>query len=694
MGLIMRKENLAACIITLFLCMLFSGSALAVTNIDSTFGEDGVSLLDSGFGDDKARDIAVQSDGKIIVVGYVDNGAVKNLAVSRFLEDGEIDTSFSTAGTLTLSLGTGDTSAHSVVIQDDDKIVISGTTYDDDKNQFVVTRLKKGGFLDTSFNTVGYKLYATGDDEVTTSDVILITDDVTTDDDIIASATVSPNSEDSYGFVVKLDTDGYADSTFDTDGEASITFDSTAVVINAIRLQDDGKILAGGSTTSDGSDQASLLRINADGSIDTDYGSEGRSVLSTGGTESVIYDLAIDDDSNVIAVGSINNGDYNEAFIAKLDETGDPVTDFGTSGYYTTNYALENIAYAVTLQDDDTITATGFVTSSTSKDIFVLNLTENSSSQIPTITSIATDIVAEDDVAYGVASLDDGNILVAGASSNGDDLDFAVLRFTDDPTLASSSSSDSNSTGVTTSGFKITTTSVTGVTRVSATSGGKITQVQTGDDDLTVTQRGVVYGTSPNPEYDTDDSDDSDDSDATEATDSIFPDSIGNYIVRLGYTEDGSDTGQYTSEIDEITPGTKYYARAYALLSDDTVIYGNQLSFNTTDACFIATAAYGSILEKHVVLLRQFRDSYLLTNEIGQQFVAMYYHFSPPLAETIKEYSVLKFFVRAALFPLVALAYLLLKTTLIFKLTCLLTGLIAATLIGNKFFNSNQVSAT
>lgn len=75
--------------------------------------------------------------------------------------------------------------------------------------------------------------------------------------------------------------------------------------------------------------------------------------------------------------------------------------------------------------------------------------------------------------------------------------------------------------------------------------------------------------------------------------------------------------------------------------------------------CFIATAAYGSLVEPHVVLLQEFRDSYLLTNSPGQKFVSLYYTYSPPIADYIAEHEFLKKVVRVLLLPLIGLSYLL-----------------------------------
>ena len=62
-----------------------------------------------------------------------------------------------------------------------------------------------------------------------------------------------------------------------------------------------------------------------------------------------------------------------------------------------------------------------------------------------------------------------------------------------------------------------------------------------------------------------------------------------------------------------------------------------------------------------VEILRQVRDRYLLTNSLGQKFVAWYYRTGPAAANYIKDMPLLKAAIRVALYPLVGFSYLLIS---------------------------------
>lgn len=88
----------------------------------------------------------------------------------------------------------------------------------------------------------------------------------------------------------------------------------------------------------------------------------------------------------------------------------------------------------------------------------------------------------------------------------------------------------------------------------------------------------------------------------------------------------------------------------------------------SSSGCFIATAAFGSYMEPHVMILRDFRDRLLLTNPVGKAFVRFYYTCSPPVADFIAEYGALRAIVRVGLMPVVGISYLALHTTAVQKI--------------------------
>jgi hypothetical protein len=136
-----------------------------------------------------------------------------------------------------------------------------------------------------------------------------------------------------------------------------------------------------------------------------------------------------------------------------------------------------------------------------------------------------------------------------------------------------------------------------------------------------------------------------------------------------GYTLEGTttDTGLAVSGL---FPNTTYYFIVNATASGNPVNVasaevsamtlipeggggGSDETTTTKEACYIATAAYGSYLDPHVQALRDFRDDVLLKSAIGRELVDLYYRTSPPLAQFISKHEGARTFSRIVLTPVV-----------------------------------------
>lgn len=167
------------------------------------------------------------------------------------------------------------------------------------------------------------------------------------------------------------------------------------------------------------------------------------------------------------------------------------------------------------------------------------------------------------------------------------------------------------------------------------------------------------------------------------------PDSVDLVNKTITYrVKDSTAVGDAASAMDsDPTPGVIHDPVVVATLSSsttDTVTPPPSSSGGGGGGggCFIATAAYGSYLDPHVMVLRHFRDDILLKSEPGTAFVRFYYKQSPPIADFIAKHPVLKLLTRFALTPLIFAV----------KYPLALFGIILA-VIGSRLYRSRRLQA-
>ncbi|MDD3269853.1 MAG: bacterial Ig-like domain-containing protein [Syntrophomonadaceae bacterium] len=150
-------------------------------------------------------------------------------------------------------------------------------------------------------------------------------------------------------------------------------------------------------------------------------------------------------------------------------------------------------------------------------------------------------------------------------------------------------------------------------------------------------------------------------------------------LVVTGTYSDGSFKAESITDAN-ITGFSSAVAAAEQVLTvtveDKTCNYTVQISAPEVDECFIATAAFGSKFQPAVVLLRHFRDQYLLTNSLGTAFVKFYYRHSPPIANYIAGNEGLEGITRILLIPFIAIVYLIYNPLVAVLLLILLAAVV------------------
>jgi uncharacterized delta-60 repeat protein len=208
----------------------------------------------------------IQPDGKIVVVASDFYGSS---TLARYGRNGRLDRSFGTGGTVANRWGpvTG------VALQSDDKIVVAGAASHPERTaDLAVARYLPDGRLDTDFGTGGNVVTDFGSGSGSAAAIA-----IRADGKIVVAGSIRGRIA-----LARYMVDGRFDASFGRDGKVVADFgpiwgDSAQAVV----IQDDGKIVAGGSHAPEDQSEPideflALVRYTSDGTLDSSFGTGGK----------------------------------------------------------------------------------------------------------------------------------------------------------------------------------------------------------------------------------------------------------------------------------------------------------------------------------------------------------------------------------------------------------------------------------
>jgi uncharacterized delta-60 repeat protein len=395
----------------------FQAWAIAVA-----FSHTGIAAESSAFG----NSVAAQQDGKIVVAGYADIGGVDQFALVRYNSDGSLDTSFNSNGKVTTAIGTGTCKGEGVTLQEDGKIVVVGHSFNaESQSCFAVIRYGTDGSLDTSFGDSGKTTTAVA--KQSNADSVAMQSDGKI---VVAGNAFIDRNNNDFG-IGRYNANGKLDSSFNQTGKATADFGAHDLG-HSVAVHGDGRIVVAGYTSNESKKQCALACFKPNGSLDTSFNGTGKVTINFGGDgDAEGQGVAAQSDGKTVVVGYATVGGVQQFAIARYNTDGALDTSFGGTGRVLTAVGISGSnATGVALQKDGKIVLAGYAVNNSGRIYDFACLRYNADGSLDQ--SFGDHGKVTTDVGDGKASslaVQDNKIIVAGSAYDGDNNEFAVVRY-------------------------------------------------------------------------------------------------------------------------------------------------------------------------------------------------------------------------------------------------------------------------
>jgi len=421
-----------------------SSAQLFTLHVFATLAAFGHTVLATESSSAFGNSVAVQSDGKIVVAGYATVGRAAQIALVRYNMDGSLDKSFNGTGKIITAVGDGDCKGEGLALQSNGKIVVAGYSFKPggkDRAEFTVLRYNADGTLDSGFGKSGKETTEIGRDADDATSVALQSDGKI----VAAGRTFAPTNNDFA--VARYDRDGKLDLTFNATGKATADFGKRDYA-HTVAVQSDGKIVVAGDAEHGDGRIFAVARFNADGTPDISFNKTGKLTMDFGSGNAEARGVAVQSDGKIVVAGYASPNNIENVALVRCNADGNLDTSLGGTGMVITPVALSGSnATSVALQSDGKIVVAGFAVDSSGCCYDFALVRHNADGSLDTsfndVGKVTTPIGNGDARCAAIALQKDGKIVAAGWASNGEDNDFAVVRYNSDGKLDTSF----NSTG-------------------------------------------------------------------------------------------------------------------------------------------------------------------------------------------------------------------------------------------------------
>jgi len=412
--------------------------------LDSTFSDNGWQSTDLGSDNyDNATGVKLQKNGKIVVVGSTWNGINNDFVLARYNIDGSVDRSFGLNGLQKTDFGNTEEIASVLLIRSDGKIVVAGNS---NGTEFALAHYNIDGSLDNSFDgdgkfTQNFRFTHQGRTNYTSTAI--------QNDGKMIAAGNSWNGRNIDFLVVRYNTDGSLDTTFNHEGMKVVNFGVFADGATSVVIQSDGKIVAGGYTSDQDGSHFALVRLNKNGTIDSTFAEDGTPELDK--TQlGRINALSIQNDGKILAAGSLWNGSNNDFGLVRYNTNGTIDNTFGSFGIKKTDFgSTEDKATAMDLQADGKIMVAGVCSAYSDTKFYVIRYNTDGSID-STYSNMAT--IGDNDGVNSIAIQSDQKIVIGGSlhspseysqeESDRSNSNYAIARFNTNGSLDNTFSDD------------------------------------------------------------------------------------------------------------------------------------------------------------------------------------------------------------------------------------------------------------